>query len=120
MDERDQARLLGLMRATIGAVCVLFPRRVTRLWIGDATPATAMALRGLGGRDLALGVGLLRAIEDEGHVARWLEAGAVADASDALAVLTNSELPAGRRLFSLLSAAGAAGVGIYLAANIED
>lgn len=121
MDERDQARVLGLMRAAIGAACLLWPRRMTRLWTGEAATATgAMALRGLGGRDLALGVGLLRALEEEGHVARWLEAGAIADASDGLAAMANSELPPGRRLMFLLGAGGAAALGLYLAASIED
>lgn len=120
MNDEDLARTLGLMRAAVGAVCLFWPRRLARLWTGDATPSTAMAMRGLGGRDLALGLGLLRAIENEGHVARWLEAGAVADASDTLAALANSDLPPARRLMFLLTAGGAAGLGLYLAAGLED
>jgi hypothetical protein len=121
MDEEDLARMLGLTRAAIGAACLFLPRRMTRLWTGEPHAAsTAMALRGLGGRDLALGLCLLRALEDEGHIARWLEAGAVADASDTLAALANSDLPPARRLLFLLAAGGAAGLGLYLAANIED
>jgi hypothetical protein len=77
-------------------------------------------LRGLGGRDLALGLGLLRALEDEGHAARWLEAGAIADTSDTLAALANSDLRPARRLMFLLAAGGATGLGLYLAANLED
>lgn len=120
MDDEDLTRMLGLMRAAIGAACLLFPRRLARLWMGDATASTAMAMRGLGGRDLALGLGLLRALEDEGHVARWLEAGAVADASDTLSAVTASEMPSTRRLLSLLVAGGATGLGLYLAARVED
>jgi hypothetical protein len=75
----------------------------------------------MGGRDLALGLGLLVALENDGEVSRWLEAGAVADASDALATLGAArELPFWRLAPLLAVTGGAALLGITLAAELDD
>lgn len=122
MEEKDYARLLGLARVVLGAGFVLMPRRSLQMaWGIEADPAVAAVMRGMGGRDLALGVGLLASLEDGGRARGWLEAGAVADASDALGTLMAwGSLPRWRRLFILGTAAGAAWLGLQLAAELDD
>lgn len=122
MDEREVARLLGLGRTLLGVTMVLMPRRAVRMYMGqeDASFVGAMAMRGLGARDIALGTGLLVALEDDGDVARWLEAGAIADAGDFLSTLANfREMPTWRRLMWLLSAGGATFVGLKAAGALD-
>ena len=122
MDDKDYARLLGLARIVLGAGFFLMPRRSLRMaWGIDADPAAAAVVRGMGGRDLALGVGLLANLEDGGRARGWLEAGALADASDALGtVMAWSSLPRWRRLLVAGSAAGAAWLGHQLAGELDD
>jgi len=74
----------------------------------------------MGGRDLAIGIGLLTALEKNTPARGWIEAGIVADASDALGGLAASEMPSLRRLLFLGSAAGAAYLGLTLAATIDE
>lgn len=122
MDERDQARLLAAVRTAIGIAFVLAPRRAGRVWTGgDASTVTAkLAARSLGARDLALGVGTLRALDGSAPARGWLEAGAIADASDALGIVTSwGRLPPARRLLFLASASGAAYLGFKLAGTLD-
>jgi hypothetical protein len=123
MDDKDAARMLGLVRVAFGAVVLIAPRWGIRVWLGDRdpSPAARAATRGLGGRDIALGLGLLTALENDGPAARWLEAGAVADASDAVAALS------GARRFPLVKlvpyfavAAGATVLGLRLAEALDE
>ncbi|MGH2788348.1 MAG: hypothetical protein ACRDJV_10620 [Actinomycetota bacterium] len=123
LDDRDLARLLGLGRALFGAATLVAPRTATRVWTGEGegSPTLPMAVRGMGARDMAIGVGTLVALENGGPVARWLEAGAVADAADAFATLTSwRRLPGFRRTILLALEAGAAWLGLGLAANLDD
>jgi hypothetical protein len=122
MDDKDYARLLGLARVVLGTGFLLMPGRSLRMaWGIDADPAVAAVMRGMGGRDLALGVGLLASLDDGGRARGWLEAGALADASDALGtVLAWSSLPRWRRLLIVGSAAGAAWLGLQLAGELDD
>jgi hypothetical protein len=122
MEDRDLARMLGLGRALIGATMVLAPRKAARSYMGEYDPpsSTAMSLRGLGARDIALGTGLLIAVENDGEVSRWLEAGALADAGDFLATLANfRELPTMRRLLWLVTAGSATYLGLRLAGTLD-
>ena len=122
VEEKEYARLLGLARVVLGAGFVLMPRRSLRMaWGIDADPAVSAVMRGMGGRDLALGVGLLASLEDGGRARGWLEAGALADASDALGTLMAwGSLPRWRRLFIIGTAAGAAWLGLQLAEELDD
>ena len=121
-DERDLARLLGLGRMAIGATMLLMPRQAVKRYMGEADPSwtAAMAMRGLGARDIALGTGLMVALEEDGDVARWLEAGAISDAGDFLATLSNfRQLPTLRRFLWLLTAGGATYAGLKLAGALD-
>ena len=78
-----------MTRIAIGAVAVVLPRLVLRPWIGaDAgQPSARLLSRALGGRDMALGLGALLAMNHGGPVRGWLEAGGLADAGDVLATV---------------------------------
>jgi hypothetical protein len=89
MEARDLAVALAGARITIGAVSLLMPGVAGRAMIGvDAEPRGArVVLRVLGARDLALGVGVLAALERHAPVRGWLRASAVADGLDAVGSL---------------------------------
>ena len=74
------------MRIGFGAAMLLAPGLSVRVWLGrEADTAVARTMsRAVGVRDIVLGFGTLRAL-DSGHARGWLEAGAAADAVDAVA-----------------------------------
>jgi hypothetical protein len=90
---RQTARALGAGRVALGTAMVAAPGTVTRRWLGPETeddPGRAIAVRGLGARDVVLGIGLLTALRsgvNPRRAARWLEAGVVADLADAASTL---------------------------------
>jgi len=123
LDERELVQMLSFVRLVIGAGFVLMPRRLGRWWTGeeDISTTSKMALRSLGGRDVALAVGTLIALENNGNVRGWLEAGALADASDAVSTITNwGDLPSLRRLLGLASSVSAVAVGLNLAQAFDE
>jgi hypothetical protein len=122
MDDRELARMLGAGRVLIGLTMVLAPRRAVQGYVGEANPSfsATMLARGMGARDLALGTGLLVALENDGEVSRWLEAGALSDAGDFLSALANlRELPTWRKVAWLLTAGGSTYLGLRLAGALE-
>src|SRR5665809_117414 len=86
LDEGELVQILSFIRLGIGVGLFLLPRRLGRWWTGEEEISTTskMALRSLGGRDAAIALGTLVALENGGNVRGWLEAGAVSDASDAV------------------------------------
>ena len=123
LEDRELAQIISMVRLGIGIGFFLFPKRMGRLWTGDEeTSATSrMAARSLGARDAAIAIGTMTALEHDGNVRGWLEAGAVSDASDAVSTLSNwGDLPGLRRLLGLASSVGAAVVGFNLAQSLGD
>jgi hypothetical protein len=123
LSERELVQMLSFVRLVIGVGFFLMPRRLGRWWIGeeDISTTSRMALRSLGGRDAALAIGTLVALENDGNVRGWLEAGALSDASDAVSTLSNwGELPPLRRLLGLASSVTATVMGLNLAQSFED
>jgi hypothetical protein len=112
--KRDQARVyaqaLAGGRFALGLAFFLLPKAGSGLWTGDTkTPSVSLLSRALGARDMAIGLGGLLALRQEGPVRGWLEAGGFADAGDALAtVVAWRRLPRARRWLVLVLAAGAA------------
>ena len=91
-----QAFAIG--RIAIGGSLLVMPRLLLRPWIGRdvMTPGATFLARGMGGRDLALGVGLLLAARHNAPVRGWLEAGTLADTADAVSsLLAARQLPHG-------------------------
>ena len=89
MDARKQARQHALGRVVVGASLTLAPRLAGEGWMGrdSRRPATQVAIRALGARDLAIGLGTAYTA-GQGYGARpWLWAGILADATDLAATL---------------------------------
>ena len=122
LDAKELAQILSLGRVVIGVAAVLAPKRFARAWTGEHPDAavSVIATRGLGARDIALGLGTLRALDGEGPVRPWLEAQALADASDTVSTLSVfGQLPPLRRILGLATAAGACYLGLRLASELE-
>ncbi len=104
------ARLVAAGRIGFGVALILSPGRVTAPWLGsDAGKAgTKVVTRGLGARDLALGVGALAV--PEAQLIPWVAAAIVADTADLVATLAAGDsLPlAGRVLVGAVATGGAA------------
>jgi hypothetical protein len=89
MEPRALAVGLAGGRIAIGAASLLAPGVLGRTMMGRAGAGggTRLFARMVGARDLALGLGLLVALERRAPARGWLEASAVVDAIDAAAVL---------------------------------
>jgi hypothetical protein len=106
---------LALGRIGVGTAFLLAPRALfgRAMRTGRPSEETVVALRMFAARDLALGLGALIAARQGSGGGRglrgWLEGGALADASDALAFAPAGSLrPLARWGVSLLAAAAAA------------
>ena len=113
MEPRDLAVGLAGGRIAIGVVSLLAPGLVGRAMLGPDgdSGATRLLLRVVGARDLALGVGVLAALDRDAPVRGWLQASAVADGLDAAgSVLARRQL----RPSVFPAAVGAATVGALL------
>lgn len=123
MDEEELARLMGVTRLAIGAVTVLAPSLVAKVWMGKGAEdaVSNVALRGLGGREAAIGFGTLVALERNKPVSGWLEAGALADAADAFGVFTQRRRLAGPHwVFAAGVAAASAWFNVQLASALDE
>ena len=105
-------------RVAIGVLALARPGVPSRPWVGvgagadEGTAGLAVRVlgRALGGRDLALGLGTLAALNqaDAEASSTWVAAGALCDALDVATTLASwRELPRVTRWFVLTSAAGA-------------
>jgi hypothetical protein len=81
---RRAAYGVAVVRMAIGTAFVLAPGRAGRLWGGvhASGPGSAVLARGLGIRDLLLGVGLWRALRRAGGAAEWMWYGVACDVVD--------------------------------------
>jgi hypothetical protein len=121
IEAEDLVRIVSFTRIVIGAAAFFAPRTSARIWAGQDTvdAVSRPALRGMGMRDIALGLGTLLALERGAPVRGWLEAGALSDAGDALSALADPDVPGFRRIATLVSASGAAYLGIHLAEELD-
>ena len=123
LDMRSLARILASGRIAIGSAMVLVPGLVTSGWVGaDSTRGSTKAIaRATGVRDALIGVGTLRALEQDDEVKPWLLAGALSDGIDAAAtVLAWRHLPKRRRALAVLFMAGATAAGVALAGQVDE
>ncbi len=121
-DDVDLARALAWMRVAAGITLFLAPRFAAKAWTGERTEdfTTTMAVRGFGIRDAAIGIGLVLAIENGTPARRWIEAGALADAGDAIGTLAAwGDLPKLRALLWLGSQVAAAALGYRLSQSLD-
>lgn len=122
MDDKEQIQLLGLARAVIGGLLFLAPGTGMKVWIGEGsdTPSARAAARGLGARDVAIGMGTLLALESGKGVREWLLAGVAADSADAISALGSfREASKLKSLVGLAIAGGAAVIGLRLAESVD-
>ncbi len=120
MDARTLARLIAIGRIGFGAGLLLAPDRLTAPWLGrDAGRAgTQVAARGLGARDVALGVGTLAA--SGGDALRpWLAGAVAGDLGDLVATLVAGDgLPLSGRVMVGGLASGATALGLAALAGL--
>ena len=85
----SQVRALAAARVALGAAMALAPGPILRRWLGPeaAQPMGRLLARSVAGRDIALGLGTLLALQHDAPVRGWLEATMLADAGDAVALL---------------------------------
>jgi len=110
VDTEQQVRALAIGRVVLGASFLAAPGLSLRNWLGREhdTPVARVAMRMVGGRDIALGVGTIFALRHGAPVRGWLEAAALSDSTDVVASLFAARhLPKVRVLGAGLSAAGA-------------
>lgn len=115
---RRGAYAVAAGRVLLGATAVASPSVPARPWVGAAADDVAVRVfgRALGARDIALGLGALRAFRsragEPGPACAWVAAGALCDALDVAASLASwRRLPPKGRWLVALSAGGAAVAG---------
>lgn len=75
---------IGVVRALTGVAFLAAPGRAASSWVGDDGDRSRYFVRAVGGRDLAIGAGLLWALGRGGDPMPWLGASVLGDAADAL------------------------------------
>ncbi len=120
---RSLARLVAWGRVGIGVAAIVAPTSMARPWIGPGARVWDRRLlaRTMGGRDVALGIGALRALGVSDAEARpWVALGGMADAVDAVAtVLAFGSLPHRSRWSILAVTVGAAVVSTRVAEALD-
>lgn len=85
---------------------------------GGAEPDAQAFLRGMGGREIGLGLGILAMLRADGPVRPWLVAGVLADSGDLAGIAgTWHHLPPAKRWLGLGTAGAAAAAGAALLAT---
>jgi hypothetical protein len=123
MQPRDLALALARGRMAFGVAFLLAPGLMRRVWIGaDAgRRPVKVVTRALGARDLALGLGVVIALDRGAPVRGWLEAGVLSDSADFLAtLLAGDSIPEDARRGVLLIAGGSAALGAALARQLDE
>jgi hypothetical protein len=117
MDARDLALQLAFGRIAIGTALVVAPGLLARAWVGrdGAAPGAMVVTTGLGAREVALGLGAVRALRGGRDAAPWLRGAALADVADVVATLrARDELPAVGAIGVAALAAGSAALSLSL------
>jgi hypothetical protein len=123
VEARDLALSNARGRMAIGAALVLAPRLAGPMWIGAAADSRAVKVlaRGLGARDLAIGLGTAVALDQGKPVRGWLEGAALADAVDFVStLLAGGSIPPGARRMVLLIAGGSMAACAALARVVDE
>ena len=113
------AYAIGRILFGVGALAA--PATAGRILAGDggAAPDAQVFLRGMGGRDIGLGLGLLAMIRTHGPVKPWLIAAVLADGSDITGIAGAwRHMAPSKRWVGLGTAGGAAAIGTALLATL--
>lgn len=122
-DPREVARVISLARCGAGTVMMMAPRLAARGWTGipDESPSTRMAMRSLGVRDVAIGMGTLFALSHDTPVRGWVEAGMLSDTVDSLnGAVTLAHVAKVRSLLWIAMSGLAALVGYRISLTIDE
>ncbi|MGH2809137.1 MAG: hypothetical protein ACRDKT_17875 [Actinomycetota bacterium] len=120
--DEELARGLAWARIVIGVLCFLAPRWTIKMWVGERAEdvVSKMGIRGLGARDVAIGLGIIHSLDSGSSPRRWLEASAMADAADAIGTLGGwRDLSKPRAVMLLVTEVGAALLGVRLADALD-
>jgi hypothetical protein len=123
MEPRDAALTHARARIAVGAAFVLFPALAGRMWIGDdaARRPVKVLARAFGARDLAIGLGVVIALDRGTPVRGWIEAGAMSDAIDtAASLLAGDSIHPAIRWPAIAIGAGSAAAGAALAPHFGE
>jgi hypothetical protein len=123
MEPREIALAQARGRMAVGAAFMLAPGLAGRTWVGAdaARPSAKLLSRAFGVRDLALGLGVVIAIDRGAPVRGWLEGSALSDAVDFLASLAGgSTVPPLMRPGVLALGAGSAAVAAWLSRTMDS
>ena len=113
--------LYALGRIAFGAAVLAAPATTGRslAGAGAAAPDAKAFLRGMGGREIGIGLGLLNAIRSGERVQPWLIAGVLADSGDIAGIAGAwPHVPSTKRWLGLSMAGGTAAVGATLLATL--
>ncbi len=120
---RTLARLVAWGRVAVGVAALAAPRLTARPWVGSAAddPSIRLLARAVGGRDVALGAGALRALTVSGREARpWVALGGLADVVDAaVTIAAFRTLPRFTRWGIVASTVGAAVISLGAASTLD-
>ena len=123
MEPRDLALAHARGRMLVGAAFVIAPGLAGRLWIGaDAAQGSVKVVaRAFGVRDLALGLGVVIALDRGTPVRGWIEAGVLSDAVDFCAsLLAGDSIPPDVRRGALALGASSALIGAALSRRLDQ
>ncbi len=116
------ARLIAAGRVVFGIALVARPEQVSKGWLGGdaATAGAKVAVRGLGIRDLILGMITLHTLNHPQVGPRWVATCAVGDTVDLVAtVLDRDELPTRGVIGTAALAGGTAAASVAVAAVLR-
>lgn len=122
MEARDIAIALARGRIALGVSALAAPGLACRAMFGreGSRPGMRAFARMLGGRDLALGLGVVIALDRGAPVRGWLEACALADGVDLVGcVIARDEMPPASFASIAVLAGGAALAGIWLSRQLD-
>ena len=122
MDETTLAMSVARCRIVVGVSAVAAPGLVARALGGRAkSPAlTPLFVRMLGGRDIALGLGTMVALDHGAPVRGWIEGSALADTVDCLASLLARDALTPRSFRATTGLSGASAIlGFFLSRRLD-
>lgn len=122
MEPRDIAVAIARGRIALGAAALAAPGLAGRAMLGrdGSRPGAQLFARMIGGRDIALGLGVVIALDRGAPVRGWLEASALADGVDlAGSLLAGDEIPRATLTGTVILAAGAALAQIWLSRQLD-
>lgn len=123
MDHRQLLRFIAIGRMALGTALLAAPRFLGRRLVGEVARSAAgrFVIRIAGARDLAIGYGTFRALQEDRDPATWAKLAAACDTVDATAALLSiGRMPTRKVLASMVAGGAAAIVGFRSAAEIDD